>query len=163
MRLIELIETFEEKRYSNELDVIYALLGLFRPENDIKIEVNYTISLDDLLITISHEYLLIGILGILRMAGKKRPIPNQGNGNQGVSHLPSWVCDFRTPRGRLALRAHRSKQKSVKRQVTTVHKRDILPIIGIQGSMNDTVKLIVDTGALPQDENARCSFMLKHI
>lgn len=152
--LVELMRLTRDKKYSNELDAVYGLLGLSRRYSDINVEVNYEMALSDLLISISYEYLFTGSLEVLRYIrspGSLGAGDSHSSADKSTSHLPSWVCDFRKPRQLLFIR-RAENELSLKRKVYTVLKQNLMPLIGIRGTMIDTTKLLVEEPALTPEQ-----------
>jgi hypothetical protein len=144
-RLLDLVALTRSKKYSNELDVVYALLGLSRPDDDINVDASYDISLNDLLISITRKYLSKGHLWVLQDAGSGSR-ESDIRGAKDRSPPPSWVCSFRISGPRMIF-SERRKQPNGPRKVFTLLKEELMPLIGIRGSLIDSIEVMI---AIPE-------------
>jgi len=160
--LFEFINTTRSKQYSNELDSIYALLGLSRSNEDISLEANYDMSLNELLTNFAHLYLSKGDLWILQYAGTQ--LEESEFAGKDISSLPSWVCNFGVHEHWLISR--NTIRPSGQRTVSTILKSEIMPSIGIRGTLIDTAVIVATTPDhffSSQDVDDGCSRILEHL
>jgi hypothetical protein len=90
--LYDVVETHGDRECTNDLDLIYGVLGLSTPYQDIELEIDYNIDMEDLFISFARKYLDRGYLEAF-------PRGNQvEEWSRVTSGLPSWVPDWRNKR-----------------------------------------------------------------
>lgn len=169
---VDLILLHRRRDYTNDLDLVYALLGLARRTGDIHVEVDYTISIEQLLVDFTIRHLESGRIGILRWAGKN------DDGNSGrdfkktqlsITLLPTWVADYRLhmstmigagPSGRGTFKAATAYKASF------LLNRTMLPLIGIQGTILDITTNVLacsDVAPADMDDAQRSQVIYSHL
>lgn len=79
------------KRCRNDLDRIYALLGLRNNNGDIEIDVRFDENVEDVYKAFALGHLRKGDLSVLHCAGKT----NEASDQHQETSLPTWVLDWR--------------------------------------------------------------------
>jgi hypothetical protein len=87
--LFDVVETHADRECTNDLDLIYGVLGLSTPYQDIELEIDYNIVVEDLFIRFARKYLDRGYLEAFPRGNQLK------EWSPVTSGLPSWVPDWK--------------------------------------------------------------------
>jgi hypothetical protein len=144
--LCDAVESHCGRECTNDLDLIYGVLGLSTPYQEIELEIDYNIDVEDLFVRFAWKYLDQGYLGVL-------PRGNQlEKWSPTTSRLPSWVPDWRNTRTPID-----SFQRDTFCAATGVDPLLILNSqlprkVAIRGTLVDNVKMITTSPFEPFKE-----------
>jgi hypothetical protein len=126
----------------NNKDRIYGFLWLQKDENDVRIEVEYGKSTEDVYYDFALAHLRNNQIGILYDAGK----PKVASEAFDKAMLPSWVPDLRQKRNDHFGPYKTAYFASAKEVPASIVVEDtILPLIGIRGTLIDVVTFDIPT------------------
>jgi hypothetical protein len=145
---LDLLELHHGREYTNDLDIIYALLGMSRRADDIQIEVDYSIGAEDLFRDFTLKYLERGHISILARAGKKPGNTRRRNAGLSNSALPTWAVDWRVSknsRHNTLGTGSRKFNAATNTFASFALTRTLLPLIGIRGTALAIANKVVPT------------------
>ncbi|TVY81290.1 Heterokaryon incompatibility protein 6 OR allele [Lachnellula suecica] len=146
--LLSFVDANFQGGHSNDLDLVFALLGLSRPVEDVEIEVDYEMSVEDLFMDFTLRYLEIGMTHILDFAGNREPGLDRHSeraiDKRKPPFLPSWAVDWRSPLSNLLNFAFEGFKSATDCGPSLVLDRKLLPLIGVLGTNIGNVSRAVE-------------------
>jgi hypothetical protein len=134
--LYNVVEAHCDREYTNDLDLIYGVLGLSTPYQDIELEIDYSIDVEDLFIRFARRYLDQGCLEVFARGNQ------QEEWSPTTSGLPSWVPDWRNKRATVGHFQRDEFTAASDVEPLLIFNSQSPRKVAIRGTLVDTVRII---------------------